>query len=82
MRHLRTDAAGAEDGYLDLTRGVDRKPIPSVEGLRNVQRLLKTRTPKVGDLKVEDVIDGRIARRLEESGFIERAFASQGATLK
>ena len=36
MRQLRTDAAGAEDGYLDLTRGVDRKPIPSVEGLRNV----------------------------------------------
>jgi hypothetical protein len=82
MRHLRTDAAGAEDGYLDLTRGVDRKPIPSVEGLRNVQRLLKTRTPKVGDLKVEDVIDGRIARTLDESGFIERTFATHGASLK
>jgi hypothetical protein len=47
-----------------------------------VQRLLKTRTPKVGDLKVEDVIDGRIAHRLEESGFIERTFAAQGASLK
>lgn len=82
MRHLRTDAASAEDGYLDLTRGVDRKPIPSVEGLRNVQRLLKTRTPKVGDLKVEDVIDGRIAHRLDESGFIERTFATHGASLK
>jgi len=82
MRQLRTDAAGAEDGYLDLIRGVDRKPIPSIEGLRNVQRLLKTRNPKVGDVKLEDVIDGRIARRLDESGFIERTFAAQGATLK
>jgi ABC-type nitrate/sulfonate/bicarbonate transport system substrate-binding protein len=82
MRQLRTDAAGAEDGYLDLTRGVDRKPIPSVEGLRNVQRLLKTRNPKVGDVKLEDVIDGRIARRLDESGFIERTFAIHGASLK
>jgi hypothetical protein len=53
-----------------------------VEGLRNVQRLLKTRTPKVGDLKVEDVIDGRITRRLDESGFIKRTFATQGASLK
>jgi ABC-type nitrate/sulfonate/bicarbonate transport system substrate-binding protein len=79
MKYLRTDAAGAEDGYLDLIRGVDRKPIPSVEGLRNVQRLLQKRNPKVGELKVEDVIDGRIARKLDESGFIEKAFAAQGA---
>lgn len=79
MKYLRTDAAGAEDGYLDLIRGVDRKPIPSVEGLRNVQRLLQKRSPKVGELKVEDVIDARIVRKLDESGFIERTFAAQGA---
>lgn len=82
MKYLRTDAAGAEDGYVDLQRGVDRKPIPSVEGLRNVQRLLRLRNPKVGDLKLEDVIDGRIARRLDESGFIEKTFAAHGASLK
>lgn len=79
MKYLRTDAAGAEDGYLDLIRGVDRKPIPSVEGLRNVQRLLQKRNPKVGELKVEDLIDARITRKLDESGFIEKAFAAQGA---
>ena len=82
MKYLRTDAAGAEDGYLDLIRGVDRKPLPSLEGLRNVQRLLRLRTPKVGDLKLEDVIDARIARRLDESGFIEKTFAAHGASLK
>ena len=82
MKYLRTDVAGAEDGYLDLVRGVDRKPIPSLEGLRNVQRLLKLRTPKVGDLKLEDVLDGRIARRLDDSGFIEKTFVVQGASLK
>jgi hypothetical protein len=82
MRHLRTDAAGAEDGYLDLTRGVDRKPIPLGGRAAQCAALLKTRTPKVGDLKVEDVIDGRITRRLDESGFIERTFATQGASLK
>jgi ABC-type nitrate/sulfonate/bicarbonate transport system substrate-binding protein len=82
MKYLRTDAAGAEDGYIDLVRGVDRKPIPSLEGLRNVQRLLKLRTPKVGDLKLEDVIDGRIAQRLDQSGFIDKTFAAYGASLK
>jgi ABC-type nitrate/sulfonate/bicarbonate transport system substrate-binding protein len=81
MRRLRTDAAAAEDGYFDLLRGVDRKPLPSLEGMRNLQRLLKARNPKIGDLKVEDVIDDRIMRKLDESGFIDRAYAAQGMAL-
>jgi NitT/TauT family transport system substrate-binding protein len=82
MRRMRTDAAGAEDGYTDLIRGVDRKPLASLEGMRNLQRLLKPRNPKIGELKVEDVVDNRIMRKLDESGFIERAFATHGASLK
>jgi ABC-type nitrate/sulfonate/bicarbonate transport system substrate-binding protein len=82
MRRMRTDAAGAEDGYLDLVRGVDRKPSASLEGMRNLQRLLKPRNPKIAELKVEDVVDNRIMRKLDESGFIERAYAAQGASLK
>jgi hypothetical protein len=31
---------------------------------------------------VEDIVDNRIMRRLEESGFIERVFAAHGASLK
>ena len=81
-RRLRTDAAGAEDGYQDLLVGVDRKPFASLEGLRNVQRMLKLRTPKVGEIKVEEVVDNRIMRKLDESGFIDRAYAAQGASLK
>jgi ABC-type nitrate/sulfonate/bicarbonate transport system substrate-binding protein len=82
MRRLKTDAAGAEEGYLDLTRGVDRKPFPSLEGLRNVQRMLAPRNPKIGAIKAEDVIDARIIRRLDESGFIDRTYAAQGVSLK
>ena len=82
MRRMRTDAAGAEDGYLDLVRGVDRKPLASLEGMRNLQRLLKPRNPKIGELKIEDVVDNRIMRKLDESGFIDRAYAAQGASLK
>jgi len=32
----------------------------------------------VGELKIEDVIDNRITRKLDESGFIERTYAVQG----
>jgi ABC-type nitrate/sulfonate/bicarbonate transport system substrate-binding protein len=81
MRRLRTDAAGAEDGYVDLLRGVDRKPLASLEGMRNLQRLLKLRNPKIGELKIEDVVDNRIMRKLDESGFIDRAYAAQGVSL-
>ena len=82
MRHLKVDAAAAEEGYLDLLRGVDRKPFPSLEGMRNTQRLMKLRSPKVAEVKVEDVVDDRIMRKLDESGFIDRAYAAQGVTLK
>ena len=50
----RIQAAGAEEGYQDLLKGVDRKPFPSLDGLRNVQRMLKIRTPKIGEIKAED----------------------------
>ncbi len=82
MRRMRVDGANAEDAYIDLLRGADRKPLPSMEGMRNLQRLLKPRNPKIGELKLEDLIDSRIMQRLDESGFIDRAYAAQGVTLK
>jgi NitT/TauT family transport system substrate-binding protein len=82
MKRLKTEAAGAEEGYQDLLRGVDRKPFPSLEGMRNIQRILKPRNPKLNDIKVENVIDDRIMRKLDDSGFIDRTYAAQGVSLK
>lgn len=82
MRRLRVDAVAAEERYVDMLRGVDRKPLASTEGMRNLQRLLKPRNPKIGEVKVEDVVDNRIMRKLDESGFIERTFTAQGASFK
>ena len=79
---LKVDASGAEDAYLDLVRGVDRKPFASLEGLRNAQRLLKARNPKVGEVKAEDVIDSRLMKKLDDSGFIDKLYASYGASQK
>jgi len=82
MRRLRVNAEAAEEGYSDMLRGIDRKPFASLEGMRNLHRLLKPRNPKIGEVKVDDVVDNRIMRRLDESGFIDRAFAAQGASFK
>ena len=79
MQHLRiSDPATAEEGYQDLLTGLEKKPFPSIEGLRNTQRLLKPRNPKLGTIKVEELVDDRIIRRLDESGFIGRLHATYG----
>jgi NitT/TauT family transport system substrate-binding protein len=79
MQHLRiSDPATAEEGYQDLVTGLERKLSPSIEGLRNTQRLLKPRNPKLETIKIEELIDDRIVRRLEESGFISRLQATYG----
>ena len=64
---------------VDLVTGLERKLFPSIEGLRNTQRLLKPRNPKLEFIKVEELIDDRIVRKLEESGFIARLQATYSA---
>ena len=82
MRRMKTDAANAEEGYQDLLRGMERKPIPTVESLVHVQRLMKLQNPKIGDVKLEELNDARIIRKIDETGFIDRAYAAQGVSLK
>jgi len=43
---------------------------------------MKTQNPKVADVKLDELIDGRIVKRLDDSGFIDRAYAAQGVNLK
>jgi hypothetical protein len=72
MKRLKlNDPASAEEGYLDVVNGVERRPLPGVEGLRNIQRLMKLRNPNIEKMKMEELIDDRILRRLDESGFID-----------
>jgi NitT/TauT family transport system substrate-binding protein len=82
MRRVKTDAAAAEEGYLDLIRGMERKPLPTAESLVHVQRLMKLQNPKIGDVKIQDLNDDRIIKKLDDSGFIDRAYAAQGMSLK
>jgi len=51
-----------------------RKLYPDIEGMRNVQRLLKTQNPRIGEVNVEDLVDNRYIRKLDESSFFERIY--------
>jgi ABC-type nitrate/sulfonate/bicarbonate transport system substrate-binding protein len=71
-KNLRmTDEAAAENGYQEQLLTLQRKPYPSLEGLRNAQRLMALQNPKIAALKIEELIDSRFVRKLDETGFID-----------
>jgi len=71
------DPATAEEGYQDLLTGNEKKPYPSVDALRNVQKLMASMNPKVAGLKPEEIAEPRIIRRLDESGFIDSLYETK-----
>ena len=72
-----TDPSTADEGYQDLLLGIEKKPYPSIEALRNVQKLMAPMNPKVAGLKPEEIVEPRIVRRLDESGFIDALYDSK-----
>jgi len=82
MRRMKIDTAAAEEGYLELLRVLERKPLPTVESMVHVQRLMKIQNPKIGEVKLDDINDVRLIKKLDDSGFIDRAFAAQGISSK
>jgi hypothetical protein len=68
----------SKQGYADFAKTVDRRPYPSLDGFRNIQRLMKSRNPKLEKVRPEDVIDDRILRKLDESGFITDMYVKYG----
>jgi len=70
------DDAAAEAGLLQLSRIIVRKPYPSVENLRNMQRIMRIADPKAADVDVTDLIDDRFVKTLDEKGFIDAAYAA------
>jgi ABC-type nitrate/sulfonate/bicarbonate transport system substrate-binding protein len=75
MKNLRmTDQAAAEEGYHEQLLILNRKPYPSLEGLRNAQRLMALQNPKIANLKAEELIDSTFVHKLDQSGSINRFY--------
>lgn len=80
MAHLRlSDPVAAEEGYAHLARSIESKPYPSVKGLENLQKFMKTQDPRVGSLKPEVLNESRFVRKLDESGFLDKTFKASAA---
>ena len=73
-----SDATVADEGYQDLLVSVERKPFPSLEAMRNIRRLMAVQNPKAANVKVEELIDARLIRKLDENGYMDKVAAGYG----
>ena len=78
QKYLRISEKDAEEGYRDMVMGLDRKPYANPAGATNVIRLMKRSNPKIESVKPENLIDDRIMRKLDQSGFIDEIMAKYG----
>jgi NitT/TauT family transport system substrate-binding protein len=58
----------AEEGYQSMLGIYERKIYPSVDGVRNVIRLLGAGNEKIRRLKAEELVDDSVVKRLEKEG--------------
>src|SRR5438094_6280134 len=58
----------AVEGYESLPLLYSRRIYPTVEGIRNVIRLLGTTNEKIRRLKAEELVDDRFVKKLEKEG--------------
>lgn len=75
-----TDPVAANDGYDDYVRRTDRKALVLVDGLKNIQRFMRLRNPKIGDVNLDRLVDETILRDLDRSGFLEQALSGRAAS--
>jgi ABC-type nitrate/sulfonate/bicarbonate transport system substrate-binding protein len=58
----------AVEGYESLPKLYDRRLCPTLEGVRNVVRLLGMSNEKIRRLRAEDLVDDRFVKKLEKEG--------------
>ncbi|HYJ17477.1 MAG TPA: ABC transporter substrate-binding protein, partial [Candidatus Limnocylindria bacterium] len=78
QKYLRISEKDAEEGYRDMVMGLDRKPYANPAGATNVIRLMKRSNPKIESVKPENLIDDRIMKKLDQSGFIDEIMTKYG----
>ena len=69
VRNLRLQKTeDAEAGYEMMKTLYDRRIYPNTDGLQNVIRILGKSSEQIRRLKAEEIVDDRIARKLEKEG--------------
>jgi len=78
MKHLKVRSDAAEESYKELPRTLERKPYVSIEGMQNIQRLMKLHNTRVAKIDVRELVDNSIVQKLDQSGFLDRIHATYG----
>ncbi len=73
------DPVAAESAYQGFLQSMTRKPYPSMGSLREMQRIIALHNVAVLNVRLEDVVDDRLVRKLDEAGVIDRLYAAYGA---
>ena len=72
--NLRLTAADAEESYQAVINAYERVPHTNLEGMKRLYKLLLQINPKMGDVRVENVIDNSFMNKLESSGYIQSVY--------
>jgi hypothetical protein len=56
----------------------DKKPYAAPAGVANAVRLMKRGNPRVEKVRAEQLIDDRILRKIDQSGFIDDVMGGYG----
>jgi len=72
--NLRLTPADAEESYHAVINSYERVPHTNLEGMKRLYKLLMQINPKMGDVRVENVIDNSFMNKLESSGYIQSVY--------
>ena len=72
--NLHLSPADAEESYQAVINSYERVPQTNLEGMRRLHKLLLQINPKMGDVRVENVIDNSFMNKLETSGYIQSVY--------
>lgn len=78
QKYLKVSERDAEEGYGDLVNATDKKPYTAPAGVANAIRLMKRSNPRVEKVRADQLIDDRILKKIDQSGFIDDVMAKYG----
>lgn len=70
IKYLRLSGDNARHAYEDLLPKVERRPYPNLDAVKATIQIMGATNNKIAQLKIDDVVDTAILRRLDQSGFI------------
>ena len=77
-KHLRLSTEqDAETSYSALRSVATLDVAPDLEAWRNIQKIVARTNPKVGQVEIQQIINGSFVKTLEENGFLPEARKKQ-----